>query len=338
MSATKESAAAEDQKNVAVVPAEEAAATANKDSKDAAAASKEHPLETPWTFYFDKKLPSANTRQGATSEPSFAHYQQNLQKLGSFSTFEGFWRHYAYLHRPEEIPKDHDLFLVRSTFIPAWESFPNGGCWIIKVRKRNGVINRLWEELLCAVVSELFEEPDVVVVELSTRLKDDALSVWNRDNTRPEIRFKIGEKLKEILNLDESTKVEYKPFSLALRDGSTYRNARPYMYAVQYAQYDKQNPNMGGQQQQQQQNMHYQQQLQLHLQQQQQQQQYQQQQYQYAPPQQQIQQQTPQQNVQQLQHVQQQQPTQTATPTSASTPATAPVVVTMQQQDKSTKP
>jgi hypothetical protein len=57
------------------------------------------------------------------------------------------------------------------------QTFPNGGSWIIKVRKKNGLIARLWEELvthlqllerftyfalqLFACVGELFEEPDI---------------------------------------------------------------------------------------------------------------------------------------------------------------------------------
>jgi translation initiation factor 4E len=189
------------------------------------AARVEHPLETMWTFYFDKKLAKQATID-------FHDFQQNLHKLGAFNTIEGFWRMYCYLASPELIPKDCDLFLFRNAYVPAWESFPNGGCWIIKVRKRNGVINRLWEELLFASVGELFDEPDLVGIELSTRGREDMLSVWNKDNSNPNIRFRIGEKLKEILNLDQSTQIEYKYFSHSLRDGSTFRNAKAYVYAA----------------------------------------------------------------------------------------------------------
>jgi hypothetical protein len=50
------------------------------------------------------------------------------------------------------------------------------------------------------------------------------------------VTLQIGESLKEILNLDQSTKVEYKDFSGAIKDGSTFRNAKAYVYAAQYAQ------------------------------------------------------------------------------------------------------
>jgi len=183
----------------------------------------EHKLQTPWTFYVDKKLPKT---------ADYNEFLNGLSKVGSFTTIEGFWRHYGYVLPADEVPKDHNVFLFRSNLIPAWETFPNGGCWIVKVRKRNGVINRLWEELVAAVVSEQFEQPDIVGVVLSTRLKEDLLSIWNKENN-PEVRFAIGDKLREILNLDESTQVEYKPFKSAMRDGSSYRNAKAYVYAAQ---------------------------------------------------------------------------------------------------------
>ena len=104
----------------------------------------------------------------------------------------------------------------------------SGGCWIIKVRKGNGVINRLWEELCFACVGEWFEDPDVVGVTLATRTKDDNISVWNRG---PDMNARIGERLKDLLNLDESTQVEYKAFRNAIQDNSSFRNAKAFTYA-----------------------------------------------------------------------------------------------------------
>lgn len=123
-------------------------------------------------------------------------------------------------------------FMFRKNLVPAWETFPKGGAWIIKVRKKNGVIGRLWEELLFACVGELFEEPDLVGVVLSSRSSQDLLSVWNSDNTNGDVRFRIGDRLRDILNLDESTQVEYKSFQSAINDGSSFRNAATYVYAA----------------------------------------------------------------------------------------------------------
>lgn len=195
----------------------------------------EHILDSQWTLYFDKKLSrdvnvQAATQQAAPASGGFVNYAQNLQKIGAFNSIEGFWKHYSFMQAPDNIPKDHNIYMFRNDLIPAWETFPNGGCWIIKVRKHNGVINRLWEELCFACIGEWFNDSDVVGITLATRLKDDNISVWNRG---PDTNVSIGEKLKEILNLDESTQVEYKAFKSAMQDGSSFRNAKAYVYAPQ---------------------------------------------------------------------------------------------------------
>jgi translation initiation factor 4E len=79
-----------------------------------------------------------------------------------------------------------------------------------------------------------FECPDIVGICLSIRNRDDCLSIWNKNASEGDaVRLFIGEKLKEILNLDESTRIEYKYFKLAIQDGSTHRNAKTYVYAAQ---------------------------------------------------------------------------------------------------------
>ena len=98
----------------------------------------------------------------------------------------------------------------------------------MKVRKHNGVINRLWEELAFASIGEWWADPDVVGISLSTRAKDDNIMVWCRTT---ENRLSIGEKLKEVLNLDESSTIEYKAFKAAVQDGSSFRNAKAFTYA-----------------------------------------------------------------------------------------------------------
>lgn len=184
----------------------------------------DHRLHTPWSLYFDKKQPQPT---------EYEDYASNLQKLGRFNTLEGFWKHYAHLKKPDAITKSHNLFMFRHNYTPAWETFPKGGTWIIKVRKKNGVISRLWEEVLFACIGELFEEPDLVGVMLSIRLREDLISVWNKDNSNPGVLFNIGEKLREILNLDESTQIEYKSFKSAIKDGSSFRHAQAYVFAAQ---------------------------------------------------------------------------------------------------------
>jgi hypothetical protein len=55
--------------------------------------------------------------------------------------------------------------------------------------------------------------------------------VWNADNRNDEIRFRIGEKMKQILDLEASTVIEYKHHAVSMQDLSTFRNAKAYVFA-----------------------------------------------------------------------------------------------------------
>jgi hypothetical protein len=85
--------------------------------------------------------------------------------------------------------------------------------------------------------------PDIVCVGVTTRLREDVISIWNNDNSNPNTRFVIGEKLRSLLNLDETTNVEYKTFRSSIKDKSSFKNARGYGYAPQ-----GNNPQQDGQQ------------------------------------------------------------------------------------------
>lgn len=122
------------------------------------------------------------------------------------------------------------------------QRFPSGGCWILKVKKKAGILARLWEQLCIAAVGEAFEEPDVVGVALSIRAKEDVLSVWLRDSSNALAKIKLGEKMNEILVLGPYTSLEYKNFSTSMKDGSTFRNAKPYVYAALHGVQDGQFP------------------------------------------------------------------------------------------------
>lgn len=201
----------------------------------------EHPLETPWTLWFDKKHHAKNSKEttpapkNAENVEQTTNYLGGLSQLGTFNTVEGFYRHYAYLTKPSEFPRDHNILCFRKGFKPAWEEFPDGGCWIIRIKRKTGqnYVNRMWESLIIAVVGEMFGIPDVVGCVLSTRQKDDVLSIWNKSNANPQTRFKIGEKLKEILDLENQALIQYKEHASSMKDQSTFRNARNYVFTTE---------------------------------------------------------------------------------------------------------
>jgi translation initiation factor 4E len=150
---------------------------------------------------------------------------------------ENFWKLYVFLKRPSVLDVNVNIYLFRDgpTIAPMWECFPNGGCWILKVKKKKdsgaSVLGKMWHDLVLATIGEIFEEPDVVGISVCIRNKEDLISVWHKDNRSESIRFGIGEKMKEILELEASTVVEYKDFASSMRDMSTFRNAKAYVFA-----------------------------------------------------------------------------------------------------------
>jgi translation initiation factor 4E len=184
----------------------------------------EHPLETAWTFWYDKR---------STDRQESDAYAEGLKQLGTFATVEDFYRHYSHMQRPSDLPYGVNVHCFRKGYKPMWEEFPDGGCWILRVKKKasRNYLNYMWECLLMACIGEDFEIPDVVGCVVSTRFKDDILSVWNLQNSNHQARFKIGEKLKKILDLDENTLIQYKDHMSSMKDFSTYRNAKNYMFS-----------------------------------------------------------------------------------------------------------
>lgn len=79
----------------------------------------------------------------------------------------------------------------------------------MRLKRHSPYLARFWEELMFACIGELWAEPKVVGVVVSTRPKADAVSVWTSDG---RLKTQIGEKIRKILQLDHSTPMEYKPY------------------------------------------------------------------------------------------------------------------------------
>lgn len=85
---------------------------------------------------------------------------------------------------------DYNVF--RSNIAPAWEDAANtgGGRWVLRLRK--GVADRVWEEIVFALVSERIGGEDERVGEkvngvvLSVRRDEDILSLWVAPSSRAD--------------------------------------------------------------------------------------------------------------------------------------------------------
>jgi len=196
-----------------------------------------YPLQTKWTFWFDKKElvpPVVPTHGGVTDwqeqQQATTHYRDQLQRIGHFETIDEFTKLYAFLAQPSKVPtKSSNYHMFRHEIVPMWESYPQGGCWMIKIKKNPELLDRLWEQLVFATICEEFQEPNVVGIVLSIRAREDVLSVWNRDSNNQRAKAAIGERFKEILHLHPQVVIQYKHNKLSIKDGSTFRNAKNYV-------------------------------------------------------------------------------------------------------------
>lgn len=218
-----------------------------------------HKLHSAWTIHVNKK-PDRRGNRGrgdSTQKQSTDEYLKSLTELGTFETIEDFWKLYSFLKHATDIPPNYVLSVFRKDLDPAWETFPNGGCWIIRVSRDHNdpdVLNRLWEELLFAVIGEAFKTPDLAGVMLLKKGNNkgdkkqgsrnrDAVTIWNAGNSPDSTAYmKIGERLRSVCNLDKiepkdgsKLTIEYKRFRESLlRDKSTTMNARKYVYQPLY--------------------------------------------------------------------------------------------------------
>jgi translation initiation factor 4E len=157
-----------------------------------------------------------------------------LTQAVTVDTVEGFWRAYLHLKRPTDVPEGVNVYLFRAGQKPAWEEYPEGGCWILKfkhgARGGHSDAGRVWQQLLLALVGEACMDTDVVGACLAVRGKEDMISIWNRDNRDETRRFRIADRVKSILDLDSTSRIEYKFHSRSLVDKSTYANAQGFVF------------------------------------------------------------------------------------------------------------
>ena len=92
-----------------------------------------------------------------------------------------------------------------------WEDERNkrGGCWLINLDKRQWYsdLDNFWLETLLCLIGEKFEEycDHICMATVSIHNKGDKLSVWTCDVSCAEANVKIGQRLKERLNVGQKT-------------------------------------------------------------------------------------------------------------------------------------
>lgn len=156
------------------------------------------------------------------------NYENNIHPIGSFGNSDEFWTIYSHLRRPNVLPVNSDIQLFREGVKPVWEDPVNatGGKWIIRLKK--GLINRLWEHLVLALITGDLDTPgadfEACGVVVSIRYQEDILSVWSRTAMDENVKKTLKEAIKKALALPVNLTMEYKAHDAAMKDNSSFRN------------------------------------------------------------------------------------------------------------------
>lgn len=188
-------------------------------SEAATAGSKKssHTLKYPFALWFSHRAPGGRR--------STSTYEDNVEKIASFSTVEEFWQYYGHMIKPDDLPASSDINLFKDGVKPIWEDEQNrhGGKWILRLRK--GLASRYWENLILALLGDQFDVgDDICGAVVSVRFQEDIISIWNKTADNQDLTFKIRDTMKKVLSLPNTVYLEYKKHDVSLKDNSSFRN------------------------------------------------------------------------------------------------------------------
>ena len=167
-----------------------------------------HPLSSSFTFsYLDK--------HSITSQTS---YSDSIKPLGHFSTLHSFWPLYSHLSRPSTLSTSLTLHLFRSHIEPIWEHAANarGGKCMLRVKKH--ATDRVWEEMVLALVGDAFGLGDEVCgLVLTMKAGEDMVSVWNRSAEDKDAVLRIKAVMMSVLGVDRSDAFDYRPHDVSIK-------------------------------------------------------------------------------------------------------------------------
>ena len=162
-------------------------------------------------------------------------YNERLSNIAEFNTLDDFFRYYVYLRSVQDIERNTDLGLFKKGYQPLWESCADGGCWFLRFKKTDDPqdIDVKWEKLLLALVGEQFDEPNMLGAVLSIRGRETIIELWFNYFKYEKIKNGVAQKLRTLLQLDQSFTVYFKDNEKSLQDKSTLRNAETYSFVQQ---------------------------------------------------------------------------------------------------------
>jgi len=179
----------------------------------------EHPLEYPWTLFYDTKsnkipAPPVNVVEGPPSAhflaPESGEYEAGLTVIGDFDTVESFCRYFNWLKPPSKLEKNSNYHLFKKGIKPMWEdeANANGGKWVLTMKNNPQLLDRCWNWLAMALVGEDLDEGDEICgAVVSLRSKVDRIQLWTRSKDDVEKINGIGRKMVKLLDVSEADSI-----------------------------------------------------------------------------------------------------------------------------------
>ncbi|KAK2156710.1 hypothetical protein LSH36_207g07067 [Paralvinella palmiformis] len=138
---------------------------------------------------------------------------------------------YNHVQPASKLSPGCDYSLFKDGIQPMWEDELNkkGGRWLINLdkRKRFQQLDTFWLETLLCLIGEAFEDysDEICGAVVNIRNKGDKLALWTHDATKKEATVKIGEKIKERLNIPQDLTIGYQAHQDTMtKSGSTAKN------------------------------------------------------------------------------------------------------------------
>lgn len=154
-------------------------------------------------------------------------YENLIKPLATFETVEDFWAVYQHLKRPEAVETKTCYHLFQEGIKPMWEdkNNQNGGRWHIWLPK--GYSNRLWEDLLLAVIGDQFKYgSEICGVEVRTKVRGDTISVWHKNASHDDEKEQTRIDFLSAINAPEGINVEYENFAESIANDKKYKGKK----------------------------------------------------------------------------------------------------------------
>ncbi|KAI8098010.1 translation initiation factor eIF 4e-like domain-containing protein [Gilbertella persicaria] len=161
------------------------------------------PLESEWTFWYDKFVPNL----------SATDYEANLKIIATISSVQKFWSIYNNIDGPERLGFRSNYHFMKKGIKPIWEDPHNeyGGSYHFKIPKQ--YTKTTWRDILVLLIGGQLEDSiknTIYGVSISSRQHVDNYQIWTAQNNTTLSDEVVKSALNELLQPTEIQSIYFK--------------------------------------------------------------------------------------------------------------------------------